>query len=130
MDDLLGPANGPREEVVGMSVRDRYLVGKLAPKTVGSSQASTASPLESIEPEAKQNPNPKQLEPYAGHNEPGAEFNSADGGSDLEEGRSAIARGFDQPIARTVIHRFHVLHRRRRRCRGIGGALGSLRTGG
>lgn len=32
MDDLLGPANGPREEVIGMSVRDRYLVGKLAPK--------------------------------------------------------------------------------------------------
>ena len=32
MDDLLGPANGPFEEVVGMSVRDRYLVGKLAPK--------------------------------------------------------------------------------------------------
>lgn len=31
-DDLLGPANGPLEEVVGMSVRDRYLVGKLAPK--------------------------------------------------------------------------------------------------
>ena len=32
LDDLLGPANGPEEEVVGMSVRDRYLVGKLAPK--------------------------------------------------------------------------------------------------
>lgn len=32
MDDLLGPANGPQEEVIGMSVRDRYLVGKLAPK--------------------------------------------------------------------------------------------------
>jgi hypothetical protein len=32
MDDLLGPATGPEEEVVGMSVRDRYLVGKLAPK--------------------------------------------------------------------------------------------------
>jgi hypothetical protein len=32
MDDLLGPANGPHEEVVGMGVRDRYLVGKLAPK--------------------------------------------------------------------------------------------------
>lgn len=32
MDDLLGPANGPFEEVLGMSVRDRYLVGKLAPK--------------------------------------------------------------------------------------------------
>jgi len=31
IDDLLGPASGPFEEVVGMSVRDRYLVGKLAP---------------------------------------------------------------------------------------------------
>lgn len=32
MDDLLGPADGPNEEIVGMSVRDRYLVGKLAPQ--------------------------------------------------------------------------------------------------
>lgn len=31
-DDLLGPAGGPEEEIIGMSVRDRYLVGKLAPK--------------------------------------------------------------------------------------------------
>jgi hypothetical protein len=31
IDDLLGPANGPHEEIVEMSVRDRYLVGKLAP---------------------------------------------------------------------------------------------------
>jgi hypothetical protein len=31
IDDLLGPAGGPEEEIVGMSVRDRYLVGKLAP---------------------------------------------------------------------------------------------------
>jgi len=30
-DDLLGPANGPEEEIIGMGVRDRYLVGKLAP---------------------------------------------------------------------------------------------------
>lgn len=30
-DDLLGPANGPEEVVLDMSVRDRYLVGKLAP---------------------------------------------------------------------------------------------------
>jgi len=30
-DDLLGPADGPVEEIIGMSVRDRYLVGKLAP---------------------------------------------------------------------------------------------------
>lgn len=33
MDDLLGPAGGPEEEIVGMSVRDRYLVGKLSPRT-------------------------------------------------------------------------------------------------
>lgn len=34
MDDLLGPAGGPEEEIVGSSVRDRYLLGKLAPKRV------------------------------------------------------------------------------------------------
>jgi hypothetical protein len=33
MDDILGPAGGPEEEIVGMSVRDRYLVGKLSPRT-------------------------------------------------------------------------------------------------
>lgn len=32
MDDLLGPADGPMEEIIGMSVRDRYLAGKLAPQ--------------------------------------------------------------------------------------------------
>ena len=31
MDDLLGPAGGPKELIVDMGVRDRYLVGKLAP---------------------------------------------------------------------------------------------------
>lgn len=30
--DLLGPAGGPEEEILGSSVRDRYLVGKLAPR--------------------------------------------------------------------------------------------------
>ena len=30
-DDLLGPANGAHETIIGMSVHDRYLVGKLAP---------------------------------------------------------------------------------------------------
>ena len=49
MDDLHGPANGPEEEVIGMSVRDRYLVGKLAPKTVGPASAQASSPLDGIE---------------------------------------------------------------------------------
>ena len=30
--DLLGPADGPEEEIVGASVSDRYLVGQLAPR--------------------------------------------------------------------------------------------------
>jgi len=34
MADLLGPCDGPEEEIIGTSVRDRYLVGKLAPKRV------------------------------------------------------------------------------------------------
>ncbi|GBL39623.1 hypothetical protein EMGBD2_08810 [Nitrospirota bacterium] len=31
-DDLLGPAGGPHEQIIDMGVRDRYLVGKLAPR--------------------------------------------------------------------------------------------------
>lgn len=39
IDDLLGPACGPEEEIVGMSVRDRYLVGKLSPQTLSDGDA-------------------------------------------------------------------------------------------
>ena len=43
IDDLLGPANGPTEDIVGMSVRDRYLVGKLAPRDpIASTDGPTA----------------------------------------------------------------------------------------
>lgn len=41
IDDLLGPADGPVEEIVGMSVRDRYLVGKLAPMDTTPDAAET-----------------------------------------------------------------------------------------
>jgi hypothetical protein len=41
IDDLLGPADGPVEEIVGMSVRDRYLVGKLAPTDTAPDAAET-----------------------------------------------------------------------------------------
>jgi hypothetical protein len=80
-DDLLGPANGPFEEVIGMSVRDRYLVGKLAPKTLGPVSPFAGLPkadLEGIPPK-------ESFKPYQGHNEPGAEFNSAEGTSDPDE---------------------------------------------
>src|SRR5262245_46013998 len=32
LNDLLGPAGGPQEEIVEQNVRDRYLVGMLGPK--------------------------------------------------------------------------------------------------
>lgn len=44
--DLLGPASGPEEEVLGTSVRDRYLVGKLAPKESLIDPADTADVAE------------------------------------------------------------------------------------
>ena len=45
--DLLGPAGGPDEEILGTSVRDRYLVGKLAPKESPIDQADTGDLAES-----------------------------------------------------------------------------------
>jgi len=41
VDDLLGPAGGQEEEIVGTSARDRYLVGKLAPKKVSADAAAS-----------------------------------------------------------------------------------------
>ncbi len=72
-DDLLGPANGPEEFVVDMSVRDRYLVGKLAPH-------NPAEPLAGIEPasgadEAEESADEKS----PARHEPGAEFPRATG---------------------------------------------------
>lgn len=81
MDDLLGPASGPFEEVIGMSVRDRYLVGKLAPKTVGPMSPFAGLPKSAVEG----TPAPEGFQPYQGRNEPGAEFNSAEGGKDPDE---------------------------------------------
>lgn len=43
IDDLLGPAGGPEEELVGMSVRDRYLVGRLAPQETRIEEADDLS---------------------------------------------------------------------------------------
>ena len=45
-DDLLGPAQGPFEEIIDMSVRDRYLVGKIAPMTYASNTSSAESQTE------------------------------------------------------------------------------------
>lgn len=39
-DDLVGPAEGPHELIKDMSVRDRYLVGKLAPRRPSDDQGA------------------------------------------------------------------------------------------
>lgn len=53
-DDLLGPADGPAEEIIGMSVRDRYLVGKLAPPDtrVQDDQVEDLADAATTDPEA------------------------------------------------------------------------------
>lgn len=54
IDDLLGPADGPVEEIVGMSVRDRYLVGKLAPMDTAPDAAETDTFGESGRPDSEE----------------------------------------------------------------------------
>ena len=83
MDDLLGPANGPREEIVDMSVRDRYLVGKLAPRNskkdegIESLSGALANDA-SDEPEEVVETIDKKAPSRLSH-DPGAEFNSTTG---------------------------------------------------
>ncbi|MCW5968506.1 MAG: DISARM system helicase DrmA [Blastocatellales bacterium] len=80
-DDLLGPANGPEEMVVDMSVRDRYLVGKLAPRTPGDATLGTE-----VEPAAAADEeNDSAQESDAPLHEPGAEFNRASGRIEPED---------------------------------------------
>src|SRR5690606_29365454 len=80
-DDLLGPANGPEELVVDMSVRDRYLVGKLAPRAPGDATMATevepAAAADEEDDSAQENDAPLH--------EPGAEFNRASGRVEPDE---------------------------------------------
>jgi hypothetical protein len=81
MDDLLGPANGPHEQVVDMSVRDRYLVGKLAPRDTGNDGIEgLEGPLASEADEGE----PDDLDIHKGRHVPGAEFDGATGRVDAE----------------------------------------------
>jgi hypothetical protein len=80
IDDLLGPANGPRERILDMSVRDRYLVGKLAPREAdeGGIEGLEGPLASEIEEE------PENLEVHNGRHEPGAEFDATSGHVDAE----------------------------------------------
>ncbi|KXJ47708.1 DISARM system helicase DrmA [Marinobacter sp. Hex_13] len=74
MDDLLGPAGGPRERIVDMGVRDRYLVGKLAPRQ------AVQGGIEGLEGAlANEDAEEPIEEKVPGHHEPGAEFGTTTG---------------------------------------------------
>jgi hypothetical protein len=80
MDDLLGPANGPHEQILDMGVRDRYLVGKLAPREGDSGGIEGLDGPLATEAEEE----PEALEVHHGRHEPGAEFDSTTGRVDAE----------------------------------------------
>ncbi|MDH4185912.1 MAG: hypothetical protein OEV08_02840, partial [Nitrospira sp.] len=61
IDDLLGPADGPVEEIMGMNVRDRYLVGKLAPMSPSGGESVI---LPFAEEEIRNGETPSDLTPY------------------------------------------------------------------
>jgi ribosomal protein L24E len=74
VDDLLGPAGGPHERILDMSVRDRYLVGKLAPR------AEAQDGIEGLEGPLAEEDMEEPDDPITpGQHEPGAEFGTATG---------------------------------------------------
>lgn len=78
-DDLLGPAGGPNEDIVDMSVRDRYLVGKLAPMNRAESGQTGPEPASAADEEGD-----LEDEHKAPVHEPGAEFSKVSGRVDAE----------------------------------------------
>jgi hypothetical protein len=81
MDDLLGPAGGPHERIVDMGVRDRYLVGKLAPRD------AEQGGIEGLEGPLANDDAEEPSDPKApGQHEPGAEFGTATGRLEPESG--------------------------------------------
>ena len=71
IDDLLGPACGPDEEIVGMSVRDRYLVGKLAPKKEGEEEDNIEGLQGTGVHEEEDQEEPEDLQPFEQVNKAG-----------------------------------------------------------
>ena len=82
VDDLLGPADGPDEEIVGMSVRDRYLVGKFAPLSPNL-EGDPAMPQAKATDEEEDAG--AAMAPNTGHLQPGEEFASTEGAADADE---------------------------------------------
>jgi hypothetical protein len=68
MDDLPGPADGPHEQIIDMSLRDRYLVGKLAPRQAPTDTENWEGSLVDEDEEESVDTS------LPGQHEPGAEF--------------------------------------------------------
>lgn len=79
-DDLLGPAGGPYELIKDMSVRDRYLVGKLAPRRPGEEETIRIEPAGAVDDTDLEGEERK-----APLHEPGAEFARASGRIEPED---------------------------------------------
>ena len=79
-DDLLGPAGGPQELIKDMSVRDRYLVGKLAPRRPDEGETAQVEPAAA----ADESGDLDEERPAPLH-EPGAEFASTSGRVEPED---------------------------------------------
>lgn len=73
-DDLLGPAEGPYERIIDMGVKERYLVGRLAPLETDAAECIIPS-----EDGAEDN---EEFAP--GFHEPGAEFGTTTGRVDSD----------------------------------------------
>lgn len=79
-DDLLGPAGGPYELIKDMSVRDRYLLGKLAPRDPTDDESANIEPAGGFEEADLESEERK-----APLHEPGAEFARASGRVEPED---------------------------------------------
>ncbi|WP_220250894.1 DISARM system helicase DrmA [Billgrantia montanilacus] len=80
VDDLLGPAGGPEELIKDMSVQDRYLVGKLAPRKPVDGDTTT------VEPAAGMAEDDQPDEPQdASLHQPGQDFSKVTGRVDADE---------------------------------------------
>lgn len=95
VDDLLGPASGPEETIIGISVRDRYLVGKLAPR-----EATVEEAIEGLQgaskPDEDEEPSDLRRLEEVGEGKtkaarrrlPGEEFPTAKGRADPDDDES------------------------------------------
>lgn len=78
-DDLLGPADGPNEEIVEMGVRDRYLVGKLAPRDATPQIVSDPSEAQ------REGEEPELVLREGVASDPGQEFSRTSGRTEPED---------------------------------------------